>query len=467
MAGTKIDAARRRRCLAALRANGGNVSAAARAAGVSRETARDIRDAEKIPAKPRGFHPHRTPPDKEAAIERLLRQPDRPSEAEIAALTNTSPPVVRRLRQALGLPRIDPLRQSMVHDASPASQARLAAADENKRLRGELADALRRLSEIENLRRSILGLGEPTLARVQPLNPERATSARSAVLHISDVHYGELVDLDEMDGLNSYDLAVADARLARTFDIASRLLTEHWRGKPVERLHVCLGGDMVSGGIHEELANTDLLERLPSAKAVAMRLADGIRQVRRRVGCPVTVYTVAGNHGRLTRKPTTKAAAANSLDMLAAWFVEAALAADAGVGFEYAAGPDLMFSVYGRPFLLTHGDRMGSRGGYGFIGPVATITRGHFKLRADYATRGTTPHKILTSHFHTTCELPTGWGNGSLVGWSQLARDIRADKEPAQQNLLVVHSEVGVISYQNIRPGAPEEGAIYRRAKGA
>src|SRR6185503_18023843 len=112
-----------------------------------------------------------------------------------------------------------------------------------------------------------------------------------------------------------------------------------------------------------ELTRTDELDRLPSAKAVAARLAEGIAEIRRRVGCPIKVYSVPGNHGRLTAKPETKSHVADNLDTLAVWFVEAAIRADKGVQVLYGNSIDCLFDVYGRPILLTHGDRMGSKGG--------------------------------------------------------------------------------------------------------
>src|SRR5581483_8077072 len=122
-------------------------------------------------------------------------------------------------------------------------------------------------------------------------------------------------------------------------------------------------------------------------------------------------------------KPETKAHVPDNLDTLCAWFIESRLAKDDGISVYYGDSVDCLFDVYGLPFVLTHGDRIGSRGGQGFIGPVATIMRGHHKLLADYSSRGTPPYKVLTGHFHTTCELPSGYGNGSLAGWSNFARD--------------------------------------------
>lgn len=341
----------------------------------------------------------------------------------------------------------------------PVSERR--AKDEAAFLRRENNALVRRVVELEDIRSGILGLGPIVKSRIGVVKTPASHGARSAILHLSDVHYAEVIDPDEIDGVNSYNAEIANRRLDRTFDTVCRLLTDHWKGEPPEMLYLCLGGDMVSGALHPELTRTDELLRLPSAKQVAGRIAGGIRMIRQRVGCPVTVLSVPGNHGRLTVKPESKGHVPDNLDTLVSWFVESAVSDDKAVQFRYGDSVDCLFQVYRFPFLLTHGDRMGSRGGQGFLGPVATILRGHQKLYSDYAERGVILYRILTAHLHTTARLPIGYGNGSLAGWSQFVRDMRARKEPASQNLLIVHSEKGVIDFKEIHPGTPDEGSIY------
>jgi hypothetical protein len=344
--------------------------------------------------------------------------------------------------------------------ADPIELRRLR--DQIERLKAERDEALRRALAAEDLRSGMLGLGKPTISQYVPRKDRAKPGLRSAILHLSDLQFAETIALEEMDGVNAYNVEIANRRIAKTFAVAAALLTAHWKGKPPEVLYLCLGGDMVSGGIHAELAKTDGMTRLPSAQAVASQISAGVRAIRKQVGCKVVIFSVPGNHGRLTLKPESKAHVADNLDTLVAWFVEAALKGDKGVEVRYSESIDCLFDVYGYPFLLTHGDRMGSKGGQGFLGSVASILRGHFKLHADYADRGVILYRILTGHFHTTCRLPLGYGNGSLAGWSDYARDLRARKEPASQNMLVVHSEHGIVDFREIQSGDTDEGSIYR-----
>ncbi len=326
-------------------------------------------------------------------------------------------------------------------------------------LRSQLREAQLQLIAAQDLRTGILGLGEPVISKINPPSIKKGKrNGRSAILHISDIQYGEFIDPAEIDGVNSYSTNIADARIDRLFHYVIRLLTDNWHGEPVESVHLCLGGDMVSGALHEELAKTDELPELPAARRVAARLAGNIKELRRQVKAPLKIYSVPGNHGRLTHKPESKGHVLNNLDTLVAWFVEAALAEDKGVSVRYCESIDLLFDVYGFPILLTHGDRMGGRGGTGFIGALAPISKGHQKLSMDYGSRGTSLYKILTGHYHTACETPWGYGNSALAGFSQYARDLRLTPEPATQNLIVMHQEHGEIARHRILCGVPSEG---------
>lgn len=69
---------------------------------------------------------------------------------------------------------------------------------------------------------------------------------------------------------------------------------------------------------------------------------------------------------------------------------------------------------------------------------------------------------MLSGHLHTARYIASlGVANGCLVGHNEFARDLRAKPEPASQNMIVVHSERGVISVMQIYVGHPEEGSIY------
>jgi len=181
---------------------------------------------------------------------------------------------------------------------------------------------------------------------------------------------------------------------------------------------------------------------------------------------PIDVYSVPGNHGRLTRKPESKGIAINSFDTLICQVVEMMLAMATTkhkVKFYYPLSGDALFRVYGWTFVAAHGDRVGSKGGQGFLGAIATIVRGMHRVHAYYAGQGVTIDYVMVGHLHTTAYVPTlGFSNGSLVGPSEYSRDLRARPEQAKQNYIVVHSERGVIEFRDIKVGASAEGSIYQ-----
>lgn len=354
-------------------------------------------------------------------------------------------------------------------DDSPAQSADAVEwrrlKDEVARLRAAEQILLRRVADAEDIRAGVLGLTEqPLIPRVILPSRDGISGGRTVILHLSDVHYGEVVRLDEMDGLNRYDAAVARARLDRFFARATELMTRHWKGEPPDEIVLCLGGDLISGNIHPELERTNLPAVPATVKEVGEHIAGGIVLMRKSVKRPIRVMSVPGNHGRMTMKPQSKGRSAGSLDLLATDFCEAVVrgARVDDVTFYKATSPDLYFSTYSWSWCLTHGDAMGGRGGgTGFIGPLANITKGHRKLVDTSWRSGRPVHFVLTAHYHTTCKTTFGWGNGAVVGYGEYARDLRADPEVARQNMLIVHPHHGVIVDQPIYLGVPDEGSLY------
>lgn len=334
-------------------------------------------------------------------------------------------------------------------------------------LRDELTKTQRRAAAAEDIRANLLGLATEPLRPVfmRPEKPSSNKSRQAVILDVSDVHFGEVVELSEVAGANSYTPAIAEKRISRLFDTAALLTTKAWpRGddKPV-KIVVCLSGDMISGAIHDELVETNVGTAYEQMRRCAMVLAGGIEHLHKAVGkeVPIEVISVDGNHGRDTMKPRQKKAHFHSWDRLVADFVEAALQRYENIKVYQADGFDAYFDVVGFPFLVTHGDRMGSGGGTGFIGPMASITKGHRKI-IDTELRQRRPvYKVLTHHFHTTGVTPFGFANGSVVGYGEYAKSFRGDPEPAQQNYLVVHERIGILRWHPIVLGTPDEGSIY------
>jgi predicted phosphodiesterase len=339
--------------------------------------------------------------------------------------------------------------------------------DTARRDRTARLEAERRALRAEDLRSSVFNLAETPLTPPdwKPKRVARGGKHREAlILFLSDLHMGEVISKEEMGGRNSFNKAIARRRLERLFQSVVKLGTIHWSGPPPEVIYLVLGGDLISGEIHDELAKTNDLLSIPAVKALTESLIAGIQLLLKSFACPINVISVPGNHGRTTRKPEAKAFALNSYDTLVAWSLESWFTAQSErrLTFSAPASGDALVNIMGWNVLFTHGDRIGSRGGTGFIGSAATAARGMKRLVYDYAGEGIILDTIIMGHFHTPVELEEGFVNGTLAGPSEYSRSGRMGSHPASQWLLTVHPIHGIARRWKIQVGDPSEGSIYK-----
>lgn len=310
----------------------------------------------------------------------------------------------------------------------------------------QLREAHRQANADDDLRQAVFGLAaqkiEPPKWTITPPTA-KASSASIPLLFTSDFQWGETIRSDDMAGINEFNIEVAARRYRLLIEKTIDLSFNHMVKPDYPGIIYVRGGDMVSGEIHEELARTNELSAIPAVNDLVDKEAWGIERIAEKFG-RVYVVTIPGNHGRSTVKPHSKRYAASNYDTLSGWMLEKWFRNDGRIEFHTPMSGDAMIEIFGWRVLVTHGDRMGSRGGQGFIGPAATIARGMKKVVDYYATLGQTIDVIMVGHFHTPLELEHGFSNGSLPGASEYARDGRMRPAPPTQWLLFFHPDHGV-----------------------
>lgn len=302
-----------------------------------------------------------------------------------------------------------------------------------KEFQKELADA-------ENLLGHVSGLLDRPLAppawaakRQGPAPSHRV----AGLLHISDVHAGEIVDRDEILGINAYDPDICKRRLRRLFSAAIDILPRWAADATMTGVVVALNGDLISGGIHEELRETQSLTSIDQAWFVADELAAGIQQLADKFGAVYVVVT-CGNHGRTTLKTHSKHTARLSYDSMVGEMLRRHFDADPRVNVYVSPSRDAVYPILGWTIFQTHGDAMGTGGGKGFGGPMFPIVRGT-KLVEWQAGQVKRDYDILlTAHYHTSGNPGKVLANGSVVGYAEYANGLRASPEPPQQWLALI-----------------------------
>lgn len=259
-------------------------------------------------------------------------------------------------------------------------------------------------------------------------------------LFLSDLHWGEVVDPSQIGGANEYNLNIASTRMKTVVNTTMQLLDIIDGEYP--GIVLAVGGDLVSGDIHEELMATNEAEIMPIFMDlygvmiwVIQKLADEYGQV--------FIPWVAGNHGRDTVKIRAKGRNFTNFDWLMGCLLEKHFENDDRITFQISNGSDTLYRIYGVRYLLTHGDQF--RGGDGMIGALGPIIRGDHKKRSRNNQIDMGYDVLLLGHWHQLIQMQRLIVNGSTKGYDEYAYANNFPYEPPRQALWLTHADHGII----------------------
>jgi len=271
--------------------------------------------------------------------------------------------------------------------------------------------------------------------------PKAKNSPGVPTLFASDWHWGEVIDPEQINGVNKYNLRIAHARAKRLIEGAIDLLKNHMVNPSYPGIIFPLGGDMVSGDIHDELRESNELATIPTVLDLLEVLCASVNSLANAFG-HVHIPCVTGNHGRNTLKIRAKGRVHTSYDWLLYCLLEREFKADKRVSFQVSSGPDVSWSVFGHKFLMTHGDQF--RGGDGLIGCLGPIIRGDHKKRGRNGQIGLEYDTMILGHWHQYISMGRVIVNGSLKGYDEYANAGNFGFEPPKQALWMNHPKHGI-----------------------
>lgn len=275
-------------------------------------------------------------------------------------------------------------------------------------------------------------------------------------LFISDLHWGERVFPSQINNVNEYNIRIAHDRMTALVNLSVHLLQIISPKMDYPGIVIPLGGDMISGNIHDELTATNELNSMPSVLDLFGVLVGAISAMADKFG-HVFLPCVSGNHGRDTRKIWNKDRHHTSFDWLLYRFLAKHFEADKRVTFFIPDGSDAYYKVYSHAFLLTHGDQF--RGGDSMIGCLGPILRGDHKKRSRNAQVDMDYHTMIMGHWHSYIHHGRVIVNGSMKGYDEYAYNSNFGFEPPQQALWLNHWKHGITYRMPVNLGRPTQGA--------
>lgn len=259
--------------------------------------------------------------------------------------------------------------------------------------------------------------------------PSKSSEA-TAIVCASDWHVEEEVKKCKVSGLNQYNLAIAKKRAEQFFVRALKLVRKEQQDIPIKEMVLFLGGDFISGNIHEELLENCLLRPIEAIIYAQELIQSGIEYLLENSDLHLTIVCACGNHSRITGKTHISTEQGNSLEYFMYHTLRSRMKNER-IHFVIGDGYHIYLPVYDKVLRFHHGHSLKYGGGVGGLTiPVNKAISQWNKAR--WADRD------IFGHWHTYMTMSNFVGNGSMIGYNAFALSIKADFERPQQSFFLV-----------------------------
>ena len=315
-------------------------------------------------------------------------------------------------------------------------QAAAAHKTETDALKAKLAQYATTIGDLEKQLGIALTLGKAKL-NPRPLAVPMGDKAEAVAIALaSDWHVEETVEAASVNGLNEYRLPIAKLRIEKFFATIARLTEIERHGARIDDLILWLGGDLMTGMIHEELAESNSKTPTQVILWLQDRIADGLATLKPHFK-RILIPTSYGNHGRTTQKPRHATGAAHSYEWLLYRILEGRYAGDPQIEWQVADSYFNFMTVFDRRLRFHHGDGLKFQGG---IGGLTIPTE---KAIASWNKSPNRADLDLFGHWHQYQQNRHWLCNGSLIGYNAYALSIKASFEPPAQTYFLFDKKRG------------------------
>ena len=378
------------------------------------------------------------------AWKKLAKTPDRDLVSEFPGLPRATLRDLRRASRAGASPAIAQVREAVLPPEKTAGQL----AEESSTLRRakqKVSDANKAqkayLDQIDNLTRERDAALSVTAAKgsqtIFKVNPSKRGREATAVALASDWHCEEQVRPGQVGGMNEFNLDIFAERAGWFFRNLAELVKKERQAVAIPKLVLWLGGDLISGSIHDDLMEGNALGPIDAAILIKATVAGGIEYLQQELApIQIVIPCSSGNHGRITKKRRIATEQANSLEYMIYASLRDQFKGKKDVTFVLPQGYHTYLDIYGFKARFHHGHAMRYAGGVGGITiPVNKKIAMWNRLRqVDYDFFG---------HFHNHLDGGHWVCNGSLIGYGAFSNEIGAPFEHPKQAFCLIDKDKG------------------------
>jgi len=297
--------------------------------------------------------------------------------------------------------------------------------------------ALNKLQIYEAEREILLGLEDKSV-QIYDIQPKMPTGTSEAVAFMiaSDHHGEERVLSTDVAGLNEFNLDIYAQRNDTFFKGGQRLWDILRKDTHIKTLVLALLGDFMTGSIHEDSAESNLLPPSEAIWNAEEKLTSGIHFLLENTDVEELVIPChSGNHARMTKKQRHTTEMGNSLEHYMYKHLQKHFASDPRVKFIISLGYHSYLTLFDKYTIrFHHGHNIKYGGGVGGITVPVNKAINEWNKAELYRNVSLD----VFGHFHQYVNYGNFVCNGSLIGYNAYAISIKAAYERPQQAFFLV-----------------------------
>jgi hypothetical protein len=209
----------------------------------------------------------------------------------------------------------------------------------------------------------------------------------------------------------------------------------HRKNYHLDELRILVLGDLIIGGIHEELKVTNAFPEPVQCTKAGELLARQVSIMAQHFPKVIVEFIVEDNHARLTKKPQAKEAGINSFNYIVGFIAKEMLRVHKNVQFNIYPQYEAVVNVCGRRYLLCHGHGVSGWMGFPYYGIERRVGREAMKRMNGPDVRKF--HRVILGHWHAPMSHPWFWISGSVQGTDAYDHKNGRHAEPSQAAWMV------------------------------
>ena len=292
-----------------------------------------------------------------------------------------------------------------------------------------LAGRLSNVSE-GHARKELSGLTkDDALKRLNQFEMFENTEKSEIFLPIADIHYGEIIKPDILNGENEYNSRKSKDRLLTIF--AKLHETMH---SDIQTVHIANMGDPISGMLHDENMTDDEMSPMRAINELSKFLVNQIRFFHEEFpDTKIEIYSVLDNHSRTTRRRRFKNSEDYSYNSQLTTVLQIAFQQDNLINV-HDAKESIVVTVGDTKWGLSHGDS-------GTGGSVAGAVKGQAAQRLQAVENawmdvGIRPDYCMIGHFHMFAQIENWFICPPVCGTNEFATYSLRVKPKAPKSLI-------------------------------